>query len=156
MLNGHVAAATSTGGLTNKMAGRVGDSPIIGAGTYANDETCAVSATGKGEEFIRHAAAYDVSARMEIGGKSLADAARETVHTKLPKGSGGLIAITAKGDYVMEFNSNGMFRGVCDSNGKCSVGIYRDELQLDVTVVSAVSSPNTMKTDVAVAVDRGD
>lgn len=134
MFQGHVAAATSTGGLTNKMAGRIGDTPIIGAGTYANDRTCAVSATGKGEEFMRYVAAYDVSARIEIGGMSLNDAVKDTVFKKLPTGSGGIIAVNSNGDYSMEFNSKGMFRGVCDSSGNCEVGIWEDLIPFKVKV----------------------
>jgi beta-aspartyl-peptidase (threonine type) len=114
------------------MAGRIGDTPIIGAGTYANDRTCAVSATGKGEEFMRYVAAYDVSARMEIGGMSLNDAVKDTVFNKLPTGSGGIIAVNSHGDYSMEFNSKGMFRGVCDSSGQCEVGIWEDLLPFQV------------------------
>lgn len=124
---GHVAAATSTGGLTNKLSGRVGDTPIIGAGTYANDLTCAVSTTGKGEEFMRHVAAYDVSARMEVGGWSLQEAVRQTVFSKLPADTGGLIAIDAKqGHVAMEFNSTGMFRGVIGGDGRGCVGIWEE------------------------------
>ncbi len=139
--NGHVAAATSTGGMTNKMRGRVGDTPIIGAGTYANDETCAVSATGKGEEFLRHVAAYDVSARMELAGASLADAVRGTVHSKLPKESGGVIAVDRFGHHTIEFNCAGMFRGLgsLDAEGVRvgRVGIWEewDEGQLDLSGV---------------------
>jgi beta-aspartyl-peptidase (threonine type) len=133
MMHGHVAAATSTGGLTNKMAGRVGDTSIIGAGTYANDETCAVSATGKGEEFMRHVAAYDVSARVEIGGMTLEEAVQDTVFKKLPSESGGIIAINRLGEYSMQFNSRGMFRAVCDSYGDCQVGIWEDLIPFQMT-----------------------
>ena len=112
--------------MTNKRCGRIGDTPLIGAGTYANDRTCAVSTTGKGEEFIRYTAAADMSARMEIGRRSLAQAASQTVFGKLPKGSGGLIAVDRWGNVAMEFNSKGMFRGVCHSNGKGSIGIWKD------------------------------
>jgi beta-aspartyl-peptidase (threonine type) len=93
MLNGHVAAATSTGGMMNKVAGRIGDSPIIGAGSYANDKTCAVSCTGKGEDFMRHLAAYDVSCRMEMAGLTISEAVRQTVFQRLPNGSGDLDTI---------------------------------------------------------------
>jgi L-asparaginase / beta-aspartyl-peptidase len=125
-LNGHVAAATSTGGMTNKLSGRIGDSPVIGAGTYANDRTCAVSATGRGEDFIRHVVAYDVSARMEYGGLSLLDAANGIVSDRLPKASGGLICVDSSGNYAMPFNSAGMFRGVRSRSGEMSVGIWED------------------------------
>ena len=124
MLHGHVATATSTGGLTNKYSGRIGDTPIVGGGFYANDATCAVSATGVGEELMRHVTAYDVSARMSIGKRNLSDAARETVFQHLPRGAGGLIAVTAEGEYAMEFNCSGMFRGICDSSGMAKVGIW--------------------------------
>ncbi|HUG58849.1 MAG TPA: isoaspartyl peptidase/L-asparaginase [Candidimonas sp.] len=111
--HGNLAAATSTGGMTNKQPGRVGDTPLIGAGCYANNRSCAVSATGTGEAFIRTVAAYDVSAQMEYGGKSLADAANAVVHDKLPKigGSGGIIAVDAQGNVVMPYNTAGMYRG---------------------------------------------
>jgi L-asparaginase / beta-aspartyl-peptidase len=124
---GHLAAATSTGGLTNKSAGRVGDSPIIGAGTYANEE-CAVSGTGQGEYFIREVVAYDVCALMEYRHLTLAQAAHEIVHEKLVRngGEGGLIALDAHGDIVMDFNSVGMFRGARDSRGRREIGMYQD------------------------------
>lgn len=111
--HGNLAAATSTGGMTNKQPGRVGDTPVIGAGCYANNRTCAVSTTGTGEAFIRTVAAYDVAAQMEYGGKSLADAADQVVHKKLPtvEGSGGMIAVDALGNVAMPFNTEGMYRG---------------------------------------------
>ncbi len=125
---GNVAAATSTGGMTNKRWGRIGDSPIIGAGTYANNASCAVSATGHGEFFIRSVVAYDICALVEYRGLSLADAAREVVHGKLVQrgGEGGVIAVDARGNVAMEFNSPGMFRGMRDSSGRRSVAIYAD------------------------------
>lgn len=123
-VNGNLAAATSTGGMTNKRYGRIGDSPIIGAGTYANNSTCAISCTGDGEEFIRAAAAYDVHARMMYAGKSLHDAVHETIHDHLPKDSGGLIAIGADGTIVMEFNSAGMFRAATNSAHEHIVKIW--------------------------------
>lgn len=124
---GDLAAATSTGGMTNKWPGRVGDSPIVGAGCYANNATCAVSSTGKGEAFIRAVAAYDISALMEYGGLPLAEAARRVVHDKLPlvDGAGGLIAVDAQGHVVMPFNTEGMYRGCLRSGGKPEVAIYR-------------------------------
>ena len=110
---GNLAAATSTGGMTNKRYGRVGDAPIIGAGTYANNNTCAVSATGHGEFFIRYTVAHDISALMEYKGKSIKKAAEEVVMKKLVKagGEGGVIALDRKGNIAMPFNSGGMFRG---------------------------------------------
>lgn len=126
MKDGHVAAATSTGGMTNKMPGRVGDTPVIGTGTYANDRTCAVSATGQGEEFIRHVAAYNAAVRMELCGQSVQEAVKDTVWSKLPAESGGLIAVDARGNYAMDFNCGGMFRGTCGSDGLASVGIWEE------------------------------
>ena len=127
--NGNLAAATSTGGMTNKKYGRVGDSPIIGAGTYANNKTCAVSCTGHGEYFIRNVVAYDVSAKMEYEKKSLTDAADDIVNKKLKeqKGDGGLIAIDSKGNVAMTFNTEGMYRGFKTSEGKSEVKIYKEE-----------------------------
>lgn len=124
---GNLAAGTSTGGMTNKKFGRVGDAPIIGAGTYANNKTCAVSCTGHGEFFIRSVVAYDVSALMEYKGLSLADAANEVVMKKLVSlgGEGGLIAIDAKGNIVMPFNSAGMYRGFMKSDGTKELLIYK-------------------------------
>lgn len=110
---GHLAAATSTGGMTGKRSGRVGDAPIIGAGTYANDSSCAVSCTGWGEYFIRLSMAKSVSDRMELAGESLEKAATTMIHQKLPAlgGDGGLIAVDKNGNIVMPFNTDGMFRG---------------------------------------------
>lgn len=123
---GNVAAATSTGGMTNKRWNRIGDAPIIGAGTYANNQSCAVSATGHGEYFIRSVVAHDVCALVEYRGLSLADAAREVVQKKLRErgGEGGIIAVDPQGNVVLEFNSPGMFRGMRDSSGLRSVAIY--------------------------------
>lgn len=111
--HGHLAALTSTGGMTNKRPGRIGDSPLIGAGTYADDRTAAVSCTGTGEAFMRIAAAHDVCARMAYGGRSLEDAARAVVEDTLPSvgGRGGLIAVDASGRIAMPFNTEGMYRG---------------------------------------------
>ena len=124
--NGNLAAATSTGGTTNKRAGRVGDSPVIGAGTYANNATCAVSATGDGEYFIRATVAHEVSALMEYRGMSLKEAA-QSVLDKVAKlgGSGGLIAIDRQGNIALPFNTSGMYRGYVDPNGKFVVEIYK-------------------------------
>lgn len=123
---GNVAAATSTGGMTNKAFGRIGDSPVIGAGTYANNATCAVSCTGHGEIFLRAVAAYDVSCLMEYSGLSLDDAANTVVHDKLVRlgGEGGLIAVDARGHTAMPFNSAGMYRGVKNSAGLYEIRIY--------------------------------
>lgn len=124
--NGNLAAATSTGGMTNKRFGRIGDSPIIGAGTYANNKTCAVSCTGHGEIFIKAVAAYDVSCLMEYKGYSLQEACEEVVMKKLVDlgGEGGLIAVDAKGNCSMVFNSAGMYRGLKNSDGENIIGIY--------------------------------
>lgn len=126
-VNGNLAAATSTGGMTNKQAGRVGDSPIIGAGCYANNRTVAVSATGTGEMFIRAVAAYDVSALMEYSGLSLEAAADKVVMEKLLAidGHGGIIAIDREGNVAMPFNTEGMYRGVAKVGQSASVDIYR-------------------------------
>lgn len=124
---GNLSAGTSTGGTSNKKFGRVGDSPIIGAGTYAGNQTCAVSATGDGEYFIRSVVAYDISAMMQYGGKSLKDAA-DAVLEKVGKlgGGGGLIAIDRNGNFTMPFNTSGMYRGYIGADGKPNVRIYRD------------------------------
>jgi L-asparaginase / beta-aspartyl-peptidase len=126
--HGNLAAATSTGGMTNKKYGRIGDSPIIGAGTYANNNTCAVSCTGHGEFFIRYAVAHDISAMMEYKGVSLQDASNEVVNVKLKKveGSGGVIAIDKNGNIAMPFNTEGMYRGFIHPDGKAQVFIYKD------------------------------
>jgi len=124
--DGNLAAATSTGGTTNKMPGRIGDTPVIGAGTYANNRTCAVSCTGDGEYFIRAAAAHEVSALMEHGGMKLQEAARTALDTvKELGGDGGLIAIDRNGEIALPFNTNGMYRGYVDPDGKFVVEIYR-------------------------------
>ena len=126
--NGNIAAATSTGGMTNKKYGRIGDSPLIGAGTYANNKTCAISCTGHGEPFIRAVAAYDVSCLMEYKGMSLQEAMNEVVNIKLVKmdGEGGMIGADANGNTAMVLNSAGMYRGMQNSNGKKYIGIYKD------------------------------
>ncbi|WP_215786254.1 isoaspartyl peptidase/L-asparaginase family protein [Pantoea dispersa] len=127
-LQGNLAAATSTGGMTNKQAGRVGDSPLAGAGCYANNATVAVSCTGTGEVFIRTLAAYDVSAQMEYGGRSLQQATASVIHDKVQEleGSGGLIAVDAHGNVALPFNSEGMYRGFAYVGGEVEVAIYRD------------------------------
>lgn len=125
---GNIAAATSTGGMTNKRYGRVGDSPMIGAGTYANNKTCAVSCTGSGEYFIRGVVAYDVSAMMEYGGSSLLVAADEVINKRVLSigGDGGLIAVNTKGEVAMPFNTEGMYRAMKHSNGTKEIAIYKD------------------------------
>ena len=124
---GNIAAATSTGGMTNKKYGRVGDTPIIGAGSYANNKTCAVSCTGHGELFIRAVAAYDVSCLMEYKKMTLLEALNTVVNDKLVKigGEGGIIGVDAKGNAAMIFNSTGMYRGFRNSDGQTEVAIYK-------------------------------
>jgi L-asparaginase / beta-aspartyl-peptidase len=125
---GNLAAATSTGGLTNKLHGRVGDSPLIGAGTYANNHSCAVSGTGQGEYFIRQVLAYDICALVEYRHLALDKAAFEVIHGKLQRsgGEGGVIALDPEGHIAMDFNSVGMFRGARDSRGRHEVAMYRE------------------------------
>lgn len=128
--DGHLAAGTSTGGMTNKRWGRLGDSPIIGAGTYASDEAgCAVSATGHGEYFIRAAVAHDICARADYGGMSVAAAAELVVMERLGElgGSGGVIALDAEGHVAMPFNTRGMYRGVATAAGEMRVAVYRGD-----------------------------
>ncbi len=124
---GNIAAGTSTGGMTNKKYGRIGDSPIIGAGTYANNATCAISCTGHGEPFIKAVAAYDVAAHMDYKNMSLHDAMHEVVHKKLIaiEGEGGMIGVDAKGNVSMMFNSAGMYRAMQKSTGEKTIGIYK-------------------------------
>lgn len=126
---GQLAAATSTGGMTGKRFQRIGDSPIIGAGTYADNRSCAISATGHGEVFIRAAVAHDICARMRFGGRDLETAVREVVLEELPalQGEGGVIAIDAQGAIVMEFNSEGMFRASRRQGEAPHVAIYRQD-----------------------------
>ncbi len=127
-LQGNLAAGTSTGGMTNKKHGRVGDTPILGAGTYANNNTCAISCTGHGEFFIRAVVAYDISCLMEYKGLSLKQACDKVVMDKLVKigGEGGLIALDAKGNIELPFNSEGMYRASKKSDGGIYIGIYKD------------------------------
>ena len=126
-LQGNVAAATSTGGMTNKRYGRIGDSPMIGVGTYANNKTCAISCTGHGEIFIKAVAAYDVSCLMEYKGLSLQEACNTVVMKKLVamEGEGGLIGVDATGNCCLVFNSAGMYRGFKNSDGQKEVSIYK-------------------------------
>lgn len=123
---GNLAAGTSTGGMTNKRWGRIGDSPIIGSGTYANNATCAVSSTGWGEYFIRAQVAHDISAMMEYKGVSLEEAAREVIHNKMGKlgGDGGIVAVDKDGNMVFEFNTEGMYRASMNDKGDLVVEIY--------------------------------
>jgi len=120
---GNIAAGTSTGGLTNKQYGRVGDSPIVGAGTYADNRTCGVSCTGIGEHYIRNAVAYDVSARMNYLKSSVQDAVDAVITKTLKPGYGGIIALDAKGNIAAGFNTGGMTRGMADSTGRFEVKI---------------------------------
>lgn len=127
--HGNLAAATSTGGTTNKRWGRVGDSPIIGAGTFADNRSCAVSATGDGEYFIRAAVAKDICARVQYQGKSLAEAASDLIHGELVDmgGEGGVVAIDPAGNIVMDFNTEGMYRAAIGADGSLEVLIYADD-----------------------------
>ena len=124
--NGNLAAGTSTGGMTNKKWGRIGDTPIIGAGTYANNNTCGVSSTGWEEFFIRNVVAYDISALMKYKGLSLENAAKEVIQKKLTKlgGDGGIVAMDKDGNITMEFNTAGMYRASINTKGELTVGIY--------------------------------
>ncbi len=126
-MEGNIAAATSTGGMTNKKYGRIGDSPLIGAGTYAQNKTCAISCTGHGEPFIRSVAAYDVSCHMEYLGMGIEEAMKAVVHGKLLEldGEGGMIGIDAEGNVSMQFNSAGMYRGYRKSDGNKEIAIYK-------------------------------
>lgn len=125
---GNLCAGTSTGGMTNKKFGRIGDAPVIGAGTYANNKTCAVSCTGHGEYYIRLGFARDISALMEYKNLSVTEACREEIR-KLTElgGDGGVIALDANGNISMEFNTSGMFRGYCKSDGKKEIAIFEDK-----------------------------
>lgn len=127
-MEGNIAAATSTGGMTNKKFGRIGDSPLIGSGTYANNQTCAVSCTGSGEFFIRGAVAYDVSCLIEHKNYTLQQACDEVIKNRLMAlgGDGGLIAINAQAEIAMSFNTEGMYRGFKHSDGSARAVIYED------------------------------
>ncbi len=119
--NGNLAAATSTGGMTNKKFGRVGDTPIVGAGTYADNKSCAISCTGIGEQFMRHVIAYDVAARMRYKSQSIEEATRDILSDVLNPGDGGIIGVDLNGTIVMEFNTGGMPRAAADSTGRFEV-----------------------------------
>ena len=125
--HGNLAAATSTGGITNKHVGRIGDAPIIGAGCYASNQTCAVSSTGTGEMYIRLVAAYDIAARMRYSGASLQEAAETVMYQELPSidGKGGLIAVDAQGNIALPFNTEGMYRGYMRVGQEPVTEIYR-------------------------------
>jgi beta-aspartyl-peptidase (threonine type) len=126
--NGNIAAGTSTGGMTNKRWGRIGDAPIIGSGTYANNKTCGVSSTGWGEYFIRSQVAYDISAQMEYQQKSLKQATEDVIQNKLTKlgGTGGVVALDKNGNMSFEFNTAGMYRASMDDKGELIVKIYKE------------------------------
>jgi len=126
---GHLAAGTSTGGMTNKRWGRIGDSPIIGAGTFANDATCGISSTGHGEFFIRLAIAHDIHARAMYGGESCTEAAETVIHQTLAQagGTGGVIMLDHDGNVAMPFNTEGMYRGYITQSGQVTVKLYADE-----------------------------
>lgn len=126
--HGNLAAGTSTGGMTNKRWNRIGDAPIIGAGTYANNATCAISSTGWGEYFIRAMVAHDISAMMEYKGVSLQEAAHTVIQEKVPAlgGDGGIVGIDKDGNIAMEFNTAGMYRAHINAQGELTIGIYKD------------------------------
>lgn len=126
-IHGNIAASTSTGGMTNKKFGRIGDSPIIGAGTYANNKTCAVSCTGSGEYFLRGVVAYDVSCLIEHKNYSLQDACNEVIHHRLKNigGDGGLVAVDTQGNIAMPFNTEGMYRASKNNQGNSEISIYK-------------------------------
>ncbi len=123
-VHGNLAAATSTGGMTNKRFGRLSDVIVIGAGTYANNQTAAVSGTGWGEQFIKHTVAFDISALMEYKGLTLQQAADEVIHRKLQKDDGGVVAVGRDGSIALVFNSEGMYRAAADSNGRSEAAIW--------------------------------
>lgn len=126
--DGNISAGTSTGGMTNKRWGRIGDAPIIGSGTYANNKTCGVSSTGWGEYFIRSQVAYDISAQMEYANKSLKEATTDVIQNKLTKlgGTGGVVALDKNGNMSFEFNTAGMYRASMDDKGNLVVKIYKE------------------------------
>jgi beta-aspartyl-peptidase (threonine type) len=133
-VNGNLAAGTSTGGMTGKRWGRIGDAPIIGAGTYADNQSCAVSATGHGEFFIRYQVASDICARVKYQGKALETAAVEVIHDVLGPvaGDGGVVAVAPNGNVAMIFNSEGMYRASIDGNGRKTIAIYGDDTGMGV------------------------
>jgi beta-aspartyl-peptidase (threonine type) len=122
---GNLAAGTSTGGMTGKLPGRIGDSPLIGDGTYADNKTCAVSCTGWGEKFIKHTVAFNVSALLDYKGMTLKQASEDVIYNQLQQNDGGLIAVDKDGNYAAPFNTSGMFRGVAASSGEFEVNIWK-------------------------------
>jgi beta-aspartyl-peptidase (threonine type) len=126
-MHGNLAAATSTGGITNKRYGRIGDTPVIGAGTYAENGVCAISSTGYGEYYLRCVAAYEVAALMKYGGLGLEAATKKVIHEIIPKmgGDGGLIAVDSRGNIATPFNTEGMYRAWAKSGQKAVIEIYR-------------------------------
>lgn len=124
---GNVACVTSTGGVTNKWEGRIGDTPVIGAGSYASNKSCAVSGTGWGEQFLRFGAASRVCFAVEYGGMNVRDAMAEVVHQVFPEETGGFVAVTPKGEIVIEFNSRGMYRACRSWQGQNYVRIWEDQ-----------------------------
>jgi beta-aspartyl-peptidase (threonine type) len=126
--SGNIAAGTSTGGMTNKRWSRIGDAPIIGSGTYANNKTCGVSSTGRGEYFIRNQVAYDISAQMEYKNSTLKDATKDVIQNKLTPlgGTGGVVALDKNGNMSFEFNTAGMYRASMDQKGNLVVKIYKE------------------------------
>jgi beta-aspartyl-peptidase (threonine type) len=130
--SGNVASATSTGGYTNKRAGRVGDTPVIGAGTYARNGVCAISCTGTGEYFIRNMTAHDIAAKIQYAGVKGSDAAQQCLDVLTAQGcSGGLIMVDGQGDVTMPYNSEGMYRGMIDADGNLWVGIHADDFRIE-------------------------
>jgi len=126
--NGNLAAGTSTGGMTNKRFGRIGDTPIIGAGTYAENGVCGISATGHGEYFIRYVVAHDIAARIKYANQSIEQASTEVIKTlKANGGLGGVIGLDATGTVVMPFNTKGMFRGYISLDGDPIVALYKED-----------------------------
>ncbi|MDF1837975.1 MAG: isoaspartyl peptidase/L-asparaginase [Planctomycetota bacterium] len=122
--NGNLVAGTSTGGMTGKRFGRIGDSPLIGAGTYANNDTCAVSCTGTGEEYIRHNVARDIADRMRYGNRTVHEAAGEVIYDVLQPDDGGVIVVDHRGNIAMLFNTDGMFRGAANAEGRFDIAIW--------------------------------
>jgi beta-aspartyl-peptidase (threonine type) len=145
-MRGNLAAGTSTGGMSGKRYNRIGDTPIIGAGTYANNATCAISATGHGEFFIRWTVAHDISALMEYKGLTLIDAAELVVNEKLLRagGSGGVIGVDRQGNIAMTFNSEGMLRGFAKADGNEGIYLFKDN-DIRVTGAEPAASPNESK-----------
>ena len=142
--SGNLAAGTSTGGTSKKLPGRVGDSPIIGAGTYAANDSCAVSGTGIGEEYIRNSVAYDIAARMRYAGESIESAVNEIIQHRLKEGVGGLIAVSHRGEIVMKHNTPGMSCGAADSGGRFETHLFLPPDGNDSTPVSAEQEINTL------------